>query len=351
MVSVNKRITEELRAEAGRLLESGEIAAFLGYCRGSLPYAPRPFVARTAKDAERLIWNSFCVINLANYIPGLLQELDSEHGAGDEISGPKVGVVATGCWSRNIVIQIQEQRFTRERVLIIGVSSRGMVDRKRLHSAVDGMEITGIEEEDHIITLMAGGEGIEVPRWNLIRDNCRTCTRPDPVFFDEMIGEPQGERSIAEPFSQVEEIESLTPDERWEWFQQEISSCIRCYACRNACPLCYCSTCFVDDSRPQWVGKSLNATDTALFHILRAFHCAGRCTDCGTCESVCPMGIKMRLLTKKLQKDLLELYDFEPGLDLETPLPLSTYRQDDPDLDIVSEPAEQDGVRPSRKGG
>ena len=68
----------------------------------------------------------------------------------------------------------------------------------------------------------------------------------------------------------------------------------------------------------------------ATFHILRAFHCAGRCTDCGACESACPQGIKMRVFTKKIEKDIRELYGYEPGMDEKAVPPMSVYRPDDP---------------------
>ncbi len=102
-------------------------------------------------------------------------------------------------------------------------------------------------------------------------------------------------------------------EERWNYFEELIAPCIRCYACRNACPQCYCPTCFVDESRPQWVGKSLDPTDTRTFHFLRAYHMAGRCTDCGACERACPMDIKVRQFTKKLEKDVKELFGYEVG--------------------------------------
>ena len=65
------------------------------------------------------------------------------------------------------------------------------------------------------------------------------------------------------------------------------------------------------------------------FHILRAFHCAGRCTDCGACERVCPMDIPMRQFTKKLNKDALELFSWEAGLSLDKRPALDVYRVDD----------------------
>ena len=120
-------------------------------------------------------------------------------------------------------------------------------------------------------------------------------------MYDEILGDPVVEQTGVNPYADVEKIEAMDPEKKQGFFTRLISRCIRCYACRNACPLCYCPTCFVDESTPQWVGKSIDPTDTMTFHFLRAYHCAGRCTDCGACERVCPMGISMRQFTKKTQ--------------------------------------------------
>jgi Na+-translocating ferredoxin:NAD+ oxidoreductase RnfC subunit len=139
------------------------------------------------------------------------------------------------------------------------------------------------------------------------------------------------EEQDVDRYEDIRKVEALPPEERWQYFEDLISSCIRCYACRNACPACYCPTCFVDESRPQWVGKTIDATDTRTFHFLRAYHLAGRCTDCGACERACPMGIKVRQFTKKLEKDVKELYGYETGLTLEGRPALDTYKPGDPE--------------------
>jgi formate dehydrogenase subunit beta len=129
----------------------------------------------------------------------------------------------------------------------------------------------------------------------------------------------------------VKAVEAMTAEEKWNFFEELLSPCIRCYACRNACPLCYCPTCFVDEAKPQWVGKSQDMTDIRTFHFLRAYHCAGRCTDCGACERVCPMGINIRTLTKKLNKDCLELFGWEAGLAVDSRPALDVYNTNDPE--------------------
>jgi formate dehydrogenase subunit beta len=178
---------------------------------------------------------------------------------------------------------------------------------------------------------MVRGKGFEetFDKKDFLQANCMTCTHRNPVEHDEMVGDPVPEQADVQAYEDVTQIENMDSQAKWDFFSKMISTCIRCYACRNACPLCYCPTCFVDEARPQWVGKSIDPTDTMTFHILRAYHCAGRCTDCGACERVCPMGITVRQFTKKLNKDTLDLFSWEAGLTSEQRPPLDVYKVDD----------------------
>ena len=144
-------------------------------------------------------------------------------------------------------------------------------------------------------------------------------------MFDVLVSDPVEERA-EDPYTEVTEFAHRSQDERWAYFAREAGRCIRCYACREACPMCYCEECFVDSSRPRWIEKSLlDPPDVQVWHIIRSIHQAGRCVDCGACERACPMEIKMRFMTQKLNQDIKELFSFETGIDPEAPPPLATW--------------------------
>ena len=150
-----------------------------------------------------------------------------------------------------------------------------------------------------------------------------------------LAGDPVPELS-ADLYRDVEAFEGSSPEERWGYFSKEFARCIRCYACRNACPLCYCEECFVDSSNPLWIGKTTNESDTAIFHLMRAFHVAGRCTECGACERACPVGVDIRKFNRKLARDVKERFGYESGVSLEQVTPLATFKPDDPEEFMVN---------------
>ncbi len=306
---------DKIRQVAEKLLKKRDVDMVVGFRKGTVPMMNEPCWIKHPEDVKHLIWDSNCGINLANY---LTQRKE------------KIGVIAKGCDARNIVTHIIENKIKREQLVIIGVPCKGMIDRHRIEALFDA-EIKDVEESNGRIIVT--GDHIEKiwEKQDVLQKNCAICIHRNPVVYDELIADPVAEQSDVDRYEDVRRIETLSPEEKSQYCDDLLSGCIRCYACRNACPLCYCATCFVDDSNPQWLGKSQDPTDIKTFHFLRALHCAGRCTDCGSCERVCPMEIKMRGLTKKLEKDCLELFNWEAGIDLEKRPPLNTYNPDDPD--------------------
>lgn len=306
--------TEKIRESAKKLLDDGTVDVFIGYKKGSVPMMNEPVLISDSAKVDVLHWDSHCGLNLCNY---LAKRTD------------KVGIIANGCNSRNIVTHIIENQITREQLYILGIPCTGIIDHRAVMRAVKYKEILDVKEGNGSFTVIGKGFEETYEKKDFLRLNCSKCIHRNPVVYDALVADTVPEQEGVNLYPDVDSIEKKSPEKKWEFFTQLVSNCIRCYACRNACPLCYCPTCFVDESRPQWVGKSIDPTDTMTFHFLRAYHCAGRCTDCGACERVCPVGISVRQFTNKLNKDALELFQWEAGVQVDQRPPLDVYKVDD----------------------
>ncbi len=305
----------KIKEISDRLLKEQKVDLIIGFRKGTIPMMNEPCFAKTASDVKNLVWDSNCGINLANYLTNRKE---------------KIGVIAKGCDARNIVTHILENKISREQLVIIGVPCKGMIDRRKV-SAASGCEVAEVLEKPDGIVVKGPGVEKTIKKVDVLQDNCAICIHRNPVISDEMVADPVEEQKGVDRYEDVRRVEAMSPEEKWKYFEELLSPCIRCYACRNACPLCYCPTCFVDESKPQWVGKTLDPIDTRTFHFLRAYHCAGRCTDCGSCVRACPMGIDVRAFTKKLEKDALEFFGWEAGMSLNERPTLDTFKPDDPD--------------------
>jgi len=283
-------MTEKIREIARSILENGEVELVIGFEKGTIPLKSRPVFIEKPEEVEKLIWDGFCENNLATYLR--------------RYKGRKVGIVAKGCDSRAIVNLIVEGQLNREDVYIIGVPCTGMYDRRKMIR--DGK----LEPSDDYLFM-----------------NCKTCQYPTPVLYDELVGEEVSPRT--RDYSDVETIEKMSSDERWEWFQREFSRCIRCYACREACPMCFCEFCFVDENRPEWVEGGIHPSDLGFWNLGRAFHLAGRCVECGACERACPMELPLMVLNRKMAKDVKEIFDYEAGVSLDEKPVLGTFNPED----------------------
>ncbi len=306
---------DKIKEISEKLLKEEKVDMIIGFRNGTIPMMNNPCFITKPEDVKDLVWDSNCGVNLTNYLTGRKE---------------KIGIIAKGCDSRNIVNHIIENKIERDRLFIIGVPCKGMIDKSRINSMFD-KEIKQVKEEGDKIIVSGDGFEESLIKKDVLQENCAICVHRNPVLYDELAGEMVEEQTDVDRYEDVRKVEDMSPGDKWNYFEDMLSTCIRCYACRDACPLCYCPTCFVDESRPQWVGKSSDPTDIRTFHFLRAYHCAGRCTDCGACERACPMDIKVRTFTKKLEKECYELYGWEAGLTIDQRPPLDTFKPDDPD--------------------
>jgi len=297
------------------LLEDRQVDLVIGYEAGSLPLRSTPCFVRTPGDVEKLVWNAKCENNLVRF-------LRNRKG--------RTAVVVKGCDAGSLVSLIKEKQLERGQLHIIGVQCQGVIDRKKVSAILGGKEVLEAHESDDFLVVQGSGYKEEIPKGEILFSACKTCARQTPAVYDELVAAAADAGTTAGEYESVVSFASKTPDERWAYFKDEVSRCIRCYACRNVCPVCYCNECIVDCSTPHWIGKTTSLSDTAVFHITRTFHTAGRCTDCGACVRACPMDLDLRLLTKKMEMDIQELFDYRAGESLESASPLTTFKVDDP---------------------
>ena len=196
--------------------------------------------------------------------------------------------------------------------------------------AGDGISSVKSEGESIVVTSLYADEPIMIKAEDVLAERCINCKSKKHVAYDELLCE-SGEVIDSARFDEVARIEAMTPDERFAFWQNELSKCIRCNACRDACPACTCEKCVFDNPNSGIENKSPTTSfEEQMFHIIRAFHVAGRCTDCGECSRVCPQNIPLHLLNRKFIKDINEFYgEYQAGAEVGSRAPLVDYTTED----------------------
>jgi ferredoxin len=275
---INAQLTEELRGQARQLLEARQLGDTSGVdCVIGYEISPRggsrPTVIRDPAEVERLVWGDDCVHNLVTYLH------DNKKSLKRGEKPPRVAVVLKPCDSRAVNVLLAERQIARERVLLIGIVCEGLRD------SAGALEL-----------------------------RCARCAERVPVIYDVLLGVLPQETPVNEPDDKLARIERMEPGERLEFWLAEFDRCIRCYACRQVCPGCYCTTCMFERDDGLWVDAGIGLSQKHLFHLGRALHLAGRCVECQECERVCPMGLPLSLLNRLLAREVDELYGHRAGV-------------------------------------
>jgi formate dehydrogenase subunit beta len=292
-----EELTLQLRRTAKEILEKGEAQLVIGWEKGAFWYSSTPAFISKPEDTERLIWDEYCVNNLAKYL------LDYRHKEG------KTAVFVKGCDARALNVLLQDKQLKREKILIIGLACPGMKDEAEARKL---------------------GQDASIPLYK----KCRECRYPNAINYDLFIGEDKVIKEVPaqEDFSEVQALESLSPDEKYNKFAANYDRCLRCYACRNICPACNCRECIFDQTAAGWSAKANNVSENMFFALTRALHVAGRCVGCGECERACPVNIPIMLLNKKIIQDINGLFgEYEAGTDVTAKLPLGGFEFTDPE--------------------
>jgi len=280
----------ELKEKTKELLQNGTVKVVIGYAGGANSNRTKPFIARSVEDAEKLVFNKYCVNNLAVY---LTRKEFKRNGV--------VGIVAKGCDVKAIVQLIQENQINKDDIYIIGMNCSGVVSELGEEFGAD-----------------------------TIATKCLNCSVRTPHLHHTLIGalEELPKRDDGN-FELMQKLEAMSADEKWDFWEAEFDKCVKCYACRQACPLCYCERCIADKTVPRWIESSAHTRGNFAWNIIRAFHLAGRCIGCNECERACPAEIPLSLLNRKMGIVAKKEFDYMPGMGLDTPTLVGNYNVND----------------------
>lgn len=262
---------EQLRQRCQQLLDEGAVSVVIGY-------GPQPVLITRAEDVDRLVWGDGCVSNLTTY---LKRKEVRDLG--------KAAVIVKGCDERALVVLERESQIERARLHVIGVACNGTGQKK-----------------------------------------CDGCEVRTPRFANEVIGEASPRPADeSKRYGDINEFMQKPREDRLAYWFEELDRCVKCYACRQVCPLCYCERCIVDKNRPTCIDTSATPKGNFGWHITRAFHLAGRCVGCDECTRVCPAGIELRLLNQSLASAAEEHFGYRAGMDREADPIIGSYSLED----------------------
>ena len=316
---------EKLIEKAKSLLADGKVQKVLGWKKGLFDEDITPAVFTSAEELDKdFVFNKYCKANLSKYLVKITRENEikksttrmnntmakqRDPNAKDApIPSEVVLVFLKPSDTYSFTQLLKENRITREDVYAVGVPCQDTLD---------------------------GGE------------LCESCTGKKHVSCDELLGVDENEEASpnTKRMEEVSKLEAMTSEQRFEFWRNELSRCIRCNACRNVCPACTCEKCVFDNNALYTTQKVAETNfEENLFHIIRAWHVAGRCTDCGECSRVCPQNIPLYLLNRKFIKDINEIYgEYQAGADMESKPAMITFKEDDAEPSIVYDRAKDGG--------
>jgi formate dehydrogenase (coenzyme F420) beta subunit len=260
---------DQMNKRVAELLQNKTIDLFIGYGKGTGDRIRALFI-NAPEEADNLIFNDKCEQNLAVY---LLKDEVRQSG--------KRGFLATGHALRAMLQQASEFQFKDGDILVLHITNDNQLMEFRDFKSI----------EDYLLLIDTG--------------------------------------LSAEEKEKVLQIRAMGKQERWDFWMNEFSRCIKCYACRAACPLCYCHRCTTDVNRPQWIPVASHDQGNLNWHLMRAMHLSGRCVNCGDCAKACPMDIPLNFLTYCLVDDIENDFNFVAGMKSNALYALSTFKPDD----------------------
>jgi formate dehydrogenase (coenzyme F420) beta subunit len=279
--------TKNIQDIATRLFAEDKTDIFIAY---KLDKQGRqvPEIIGSANKVSNLVFDDHSSYNLCNY-------LKFEH-----TRNKRVGIVVKGCDSRALNLMITEKQIAREKLYIIGIACEGIQDEKGNKEA-----------------------------------RCNDCIVSDAVIYDELLGTP-AERKKYTLNAEVQALSGKSLTERAEFFESVFENCIRCNACRQSCPLCYCEKCVIDQESSSYHNGANTVPNASMALLTWSLHLAGRCVDCRNCEKACPKNLPLHLLHKQNEAVIYDNFQNHlAGVEPDDRGALYKYNMDDPDNFIM----------------
>ncbi len=328
-----------VRTVVEKLLESEIVEKVLAFGTGLDGDDLIPLFIEDRADAQK--------ISFVSYYPSNLTRLLKDYGNKQK----KIAMVLRACDARGLVELAKRNQVKRNNIYMIGIECSGVA------------EPNTVKENDGDIyiyaeTMMLGSKKKPVDL-NLVRENCRRCEYPLPTMADiscritqdgttvsvytakgdeivaaagieaEKVEEPPAnelaDRAKEWQEKQFSALKELGAEKRLTYWLRQFDKCIKCYGCRNVCPVCYCKECVLGPTRI--VVKHGEYPPERMFHLTRLAHIADSCVNCGMCTAVCPMQIPLTKLYHMLNKELGSIFNYESGMDLDAPPPLGCFSE------------------------
>ena len=302
----------------------------------------------------------------------------------DGASNLKIAVTCKPCDAKAIIELAKRIQVNLDNLLLIGLNCTGTLSpviAKRIMTDEFGVDPADVVAEDIeggklIIRLKDGTEKakdlaqLEEKGYGR-RENCRRCETNIPTMADIACGEwgatdkkatfievcsdkgsdlieaaiEAGAIRVEQPESKAVEERSekdraaielarnwqerdfasfkeMGAEERFNYWSGQFSQCIKCFGCRDACPICYCKDCILEADRGVVSGGE--APPDIMFPMIRITHVMDSCVNCGQCQDACPMELPLSLLIFMLNRELAGIFKYEPGMDVSALPPLRT---------------------------